>query len=90
VFIEEYIAFGMEHFDWERIEKTKGKLIDDKEAYISDVFDVVTGEIQRPVDYFGTPRKRVNSSFEKQKSIFFKTGAWELHNRLSKGVLYTS
>lgn len=79
---EEYVAFGMEHFDWERIEKTKGKLIDDKEAYISDVFDVVTGEIQRPVDYFGTPRKRVNSSFEKQKSIFFKTGSWELHNRL--------
>jgi hypothetical protein len=73
--------FALKHYDWERIEKTKGELIDDQVGYISDVFDTVTGEVHKSTDYFGQNRKSVSSSFEKQKSIYFKTGSWEIHNR---------
>jgi hypothetical protein len=57
------------------IEKTQGKLIDDQVDYISRVFNTVTGEVHKPTDYFGKNRKSVSSSFEKQKSIYFKTGS---------------
>jgi hypothetical protein len=78
---EAYTKFALKHYDWERIEKTKGELIDDQVGYISDVFNTVTGEVHKPTDYFGKNRKSVSSSFEKQKSIYFKTGSWEIHNR---------
>jgi hypothetical protein len=42
---EAYTKFALKHYDWERIEKTKGELIDDQVGYISDVFDTVTGEV---------------------------------------------
>jgi hypothetical protein len=76
-----YAEFALEHYDWERIEKTKGQIIENQVDYISDVFDTVTGEVRKPTDYFGNNRKSLTSSFEKQKSIYFKTGSWEIHNR---------
>ena len=78
---ETYTEFALKHYDWERIEKTKGQIIENQVDYISDVFDTVTGEVRKPTDYFGNNRKSLTSSFEKQKSIYFKTGSWEIHNR---------
>jgi hypothetical protein len=51
---EAYTKFALKHYDWERIEKTQGKLIDDQVDYISRVFNTVTGEVHKPTDYFGT------------------------------------
>jgi hypothetical protein len=45
---EAYTKFALKHYDWERIEKTKGELIDDQVGYISDVFDTVTEPFSNP------------------------------------------
>jgi hypothetical protein len=39
---ETYTEFALKHYDWERIEKTKGQIIENQVDYISDVFDTVT------------------------------------------------
>jgi hypothetical protein len=43
---ETYTEFALKHYDWERIEKTKGQIIENQVDYISDVFDTVTGEVR--------------------------------------------
>jgi hypothetical protein len=59
---EVYTEFALKHYDWERIEKTKGEVIDDQRKYASEVFDTVTGEVRKPTDYFGNNRKSLTSS----------------------------
>jgi hypothetical protein len=90
---EKYIKWANENYDWERIEKTKGKLIpDDKKAkYISGVFDVVTKEVSsRPVSDFIPNASNMSSQFSRSKSIFFKQGKWEEHNEMfGQGSLFT-
>jgi hypothetical protein len=33
---EAYTEFALKHYDWERIEKTKGQIIENQVDYISD------------------------------------------------------
>jgi hypothetical protein len=82
-----YIKWAKDNYDWERIEKTKGRVISgiDRDEYISSVFELNTNsknKLQESNEYLSNVGGKVGSSFNKSKSIFFKTGKWEEHNAL--------
>jgi hypothetical protein len=56
-------------------EKTKGRVINDQDAYVSEVFKLNTDSIKRidsTNDYIPTNGGQVGSRFNKSRSIFFR------------------